>query len=194
MSDVENLMDEEPISESVAELSTTKPRWYVIHTYSGYENKVKKNIEKIVDIRDMHDLIQELVIPVEETVEITKTGKEKKIVSMIYPTYVFVKMVMNDDTWYIIRNTTGVTSFVGPGSKPVPLTLEEEISLGITSLEEQCDFAVGDTVTIVSGSFMDQSGKVQKINIDKHTVTVLVDFFGRETPIELGFKEVQPMA
>jgi transcriptional antiterminator NusG len=171
-----------------------KARWYVIHTYSGYENKVKANIEKIVNNRDMHDLIQELVIPVEETIELTKTGKEKKIVSKIYPTYVFVKMIMNDDTWYVIRNTTGVTSFVGPGSKPVPLTLEEEVSLGITKYDATCGFEVGDTVVITAGSFANQTGVVQKINTDKRMVTVLVDFFGRETPMELEMNQVREMA
>lgn len=179
---------------SVDEDGSLKPRWYIIHTYSGYENKVKANIEKIVNNRDMHDYIQELLIPVEETIEKTKTGKEKKVVTKIYPTYVFVKMIMNDDTWYVIRNTTGVTSFVGPGSKPVPLTLEEEMSLGITKqYSVKCDFTVGETVVITSGSFADQSGTVQKINTDKHLVTVLVDFFGRETPIELDFNEVKPL-
>lgn len=187
-----NLVNEEP--EIADDDDTSKPRWYVIHTYSGYENKVKANIEKIVNNRNMQDLIQELVIPVEETVELTKTGKEKKTVSKIYPTYVFVKMVMNDDTWYVIRNTTGVTSFVGPGSKPVPLTLEEEISLGITKREIKCDFAVGDNVQVTSGTFEGEIGRVEKINIDKRMVTVWVDFFGRETQMELEFGQIKPLS
>lgn len=198
--DIENLMDEDmvsgtdDVSADIPKEDVGKARWYVIHTYSGYENKVKANIEKIVNNRNMHDLIQELIIPVEETIEKTKTGKEKKIVNKIYPTYVFVKMIMNDDTWYVIRNTTGVTSFVGPGSKPVPLTLEEEVSLGITKYDTKCEFAVGDTVIITSGSFANQTGIVQKINMDKRMVTVLVDFFGRETPMDLELNQVQQMA
>lgn len=186
--------DTDNVSADIPKEDVGKARWYVIHTYSGYENKVKANIEKIVNNRNMHNLIQELVIPVEEIVEKTKTGKEKKIQNKIYPTYVFVKMIMNDDTWYVIRNTTGVTSFVGPGSKPVPLTPEEEFSLGITAYDNSCEYAIGETVVIVAGPFANQTGIVQKINLDKRMVTVLVDFFGRETPMDLEFNQVQQMA
>lgn len=192
----ENFVSEE-VDEAVAlsgDSSNEKARWYVIHTYSGYENKVKANIEKIVENRNMYDVIQEVVIPVEEDIELTKTGKEKKIQRKVFPTYVFVKMIMNDDTWYVVRNTRGVTSFVGPGSKPVPLTDDEVVSMGVESYEDNCGIAVGDSVTITAGPFLNNSGIVKEVNVGKKTIVVTVDFFGRETPVELNFNQVQQMA
>jgi transcriptional antiterminator NusG len=168
-------------------------RWYVVHTYSGYENKVKANIEKLVENRGMHDLIQEVAVPVEDEVEI-KNGQKKTVQRKTFPGYVLLKMVMNDDTWYVVRNTRGVTSFVGPGSKPVALTDEEVAAMGIESMSvTNLDIAEGDSVLVVSGPFADSVGVVKEINIGKKTVTVMLSMFGRETPMELSFNQVRPM-
>jgi transcriptional antiterminator NusG len=168
-------------------------RWYVVHTYSGYENKVKANIEKLVENRGMHDLIQEVAVPVEDEVEI-KNGQKKTVQRKTFPGYVLLKMVMNDDTWYVVRNTRGVTSFVGPGSKPVALTDEEVAAMGIESMSvTNLDIAEGDSVLVVSGPFADSVGVVKEINIGRKTVTVMLSMFGRETPMELGFNQVRPM-
>jgi transcriptional antiterminator NusG len=168
-------------------------RWYVVHTYSGYENKVKANIEKLVENRGMHDLIQEVAVPVEDEVEI-KNGQKKTVQRKTFPGYVLLKMVMNDDTWYVVRNTRGVTSFVGPGSKPVALTDEEVAAMGIESMSvTNIDIAEGDSVLVVSGPFADSVGVVKEINIGRKTVTVMLSMFGRETPMELGFNQVRPM-
>ncbi len=191
----EKFMSEEINSAANGKSSSDeKAKWYVIHTYSGYENKVKANIEKIVENRNMHDVIQEVVIPVEEGEEETKTGKKKIVCRKIFPTYVFVKMIMNDDTWYVVRNTRGVTSFVGPGSKPVPLTDEEVISMGVESHETNFGITVGESVLITAGPFLNNSGIVKEVNLNKKTIVVTVDFFGRETPVELDFNQVQLMA
>jgi transcriptional antiterminator NusG len=168
-------------------------RWYVVHTYSGYENKVKANIEKLVENRGMHDLIQEVAVPVEDEVEI-KNGQKKTVQRKTFPGYVLLKMVMNGDTWYVVRNTRGVTSFVGPGSKPVALTDEEVAAMGIESMSvTNIDIAEGDSVLVVSGPFADSVGVVKEINIGRKTVTVMLSMFGRETPMELGFNQVRPM-
>lgn len=188
----ENFVSEEV--DAAESSNDGKARWYVIHTYSGYENKVKANIEKIVENRNMYDVIQEVVIPVEEGEEETKTGKKKIVRRKIFPTYVFVKMIMNDDTWYVVRNTRGVTSFVGPGSKPVPLTDDEVVSMGVESHEANFGIFVGDSVLITSGPFLNNSGIVKEVNANKKTIVVAVDFFGRETPVELDFNQVQLMA
>ena len=179
-----------------------KLKWYVIHTYSGYENKVKANIEKIIENRNMYDVISEVVVPVDESFELTKTGDKKSVSKKIFPGYVFLKMIMNDDTWYVVRNTRGVTSFVGPGSKPVPLTEDEVLAMGIENYLENrgegeidIDIKEGDIVLIKSGSFTNSSGIVKKVNLKKRTVIVNVNFFGgRETPVELDFNQVQQMA
>ena len=147
--------------------------WYVVHTYSGYENKVKANIEKTIENRGLQDEILEVSVPLQNVVEI-KNG-----------------VVMNDDTWYVVRNTRGVTGFVGPGSKPVPLTEEEIKAMGVTGEEIVLDFEVGDTVTVMAGAWEGQQGIVKKINEDKQTVTIGIDVFGRETPVELGYTDVR---
>lgn len=168
-------------------------RWYVVHTYSGYENKVKANIEKLVENRGMHDLIQEVAVPVEDEVEI-KNGQKKVVQRKVFPGYVLLKMIMNDDTWYVVRNTRGVTSFVGPGSKPVALTDEEVMAMGIESFSvADLDIAEGDSVLVTSGPFADSVGVVKEINLGKKTVVVKLSMFGRETPMELSFNQVQPM-
>ncbi|MGN1318708.1 MAG: transcription termination/antitermination protein NusG [Lachnospirales bacterium] len=175
----------------MSEHDNNELRWYVIHTYSGYENKVKANIQKLVENRNMEEDIVELSIPMEEVVEI-KNGQRKVAERMKFPGYVLVKMRMNDDTWYVVRNTRGVTSFVGPGSKPVPLTDAEVLSMGLESVDmTNIDIKKGDSVLITSGPFAESVGIVKEVNIAKKTVTVTVSMFGRETPMELDFTQVQ---
>jgi transcriptional antiterminator NusG len=165
------------------------PKWYVVHTYSGYENKVKANIEKIVENRGMQDLITQVAVPVQDAIEI-KNGKKKAVQRKIFPGYVLLNMVMNDDTWYIVRNTRGVTSFVGPGSKPVPLTDKEVESMGIELPQEVIDLAVNDSVRVTSGPFETSIGTIREINQNKRTVVVILSIFGRETPLEMDFSDV----
>jgi len=164
-------------------------KWYVVHTYSGYENKVKANIEKIIENRGMHDVIAQVVVPVQDAVEI-KNGKKKNVQRKVFPGYVLLNMVMNDDTWYIVRNTRGVTSFVGPGSKPVPLTDKEVESMGIELPQETIDLAVNDSVKVISGPFETSIGSIKEVNQSKRTVVVRLSIFGRETPLEMDFSQV----
>lgn len=164
--------------------------WYVVHTYSGYENKVKANIEKTIENRKLQDQILEVAVPMQDMVEI-KNGAKKQVSKKLFPGYVLVHMIMNDDTWYVVRNTRGVTGFVGPGSKPVPLTEEEMKPLGIKAPEIVIDFKVGDSVSVTSGAWEDTVGVIKSINQGKQTVTINVDMFGRETPVELNFTEIK---
>ena len=164
--------------------------WYVVHTYSGYENKVKANLEKLIENRGMQDQILEISVPVQNTVEI-KDGKRKTVSKKIFPGYVLIKMTMNDETWYVIRNTRGVTSFVGPGSKPVPLTEDEIKMMGIEGTIEIIGLEVNDTVKIMSGPFEDSIGIIREVNRSKKSVIVGLSIFGRDTPVELDFTQVQ---
>ena len=164
-------------------------KWYVVHTYSGYENKVKTNLEKIVDNRNLHDYIIDVKVPTEE-VEETKGDVKKTVTRKIFPGYVLIKMVMTDDIWYIIRNTTGVTGFVGPGSKAVPLTDEEVEALGVDVREIVLEYGVGDNVRIVSGAFVDKVGVVEEIDIPNRKVSVGIVMFGRKTMMELDINEI----
>ena len=164
--------------------------WYVVHTYSGYENKVKANIEKTIENRGLQDEILEVRVPMEEVVEV-KNGAKKVSQKKLFPGYVMINMVMNDDTWYVVRNTRGVTGFVGPGSKPVPLTEAEMKPLGIKKDEVSVDFAEGDMVVVLSGAWKDTVGAVQKMDRQKGTVTLNLELFGRETPVEISFEEVR---
>ena len=141
----------------------------------------------------MYDVITEVVVPMQNTYEMTKSGKKKEVQRKIFPGYVFLKMIMNDETWYVVRNTRGVTSFVGPGSKPVALTEDEVISMGIENFLDTCDIAIGDLVLIKEGPFAKSSGVVKEVNANRKTVIVNVNFFGRETPVELDFHQVQQM-
>ena len=168
-------------------------RWYVVHTYSGHENKVKATIEKAVKTRGMEQFIQEVVVPTEDVVETTKTGKEKVRQRKIYPSYVLIKMIITDESWYIVRNTKGVTGFVGPGSKPVPLTDTEMLSLGIKNEKVEVDFKEGDMIAVIGGVWSGTAGVVKRIDENRQTVTINVDMFGRETPVELNFTEVKKM-
>jgi transcriptional antiterminator NusG len=166
-------------------------KWYVVHTYSGYENKVKVDLEKTIINRNLQEQILEVSVPVEQVVEI-KNGARKVSDRKLFPGYVLVHMIMNDDTWYVVRNTRGVTGFVGPGSKPVPLTEDEMASLGMAEKKNiTVDFEVGDEVMATSGAWRDTIGTISNINTQRQTVTIMVEMFGRETPVELGFTEVK---
>lgn len=165
-------------------------KWYVIHTYSGYENKVKANLEKAVENRGMHDVIQEVKVPMEEHIE-KKNGKLKRTLRKVFPGYVLVKMIMTDESWYIVRNTRGVTGFVGPGSKPVPLTDEEIRVMGIEEKQVVVNFKEKDSVKVISGPFENFIGTIEEINLDKQKVKVLISMFGRETPVELDFSQIE---
>lgn len=166
--------------------------WYVAHTYSGYENKVKANIEKTVANRHLEEEILEVRVPLTDVVEV-KDGVKKTSQKKLFPGYVLVKMVMNDDTWYVVRNTRGVTGFVGPGSKPVPLTEAEMKSLGIRTENVTADFKEGDTIAVVAGVWKDTVGVVTRMDYSKQTATINVELFGRETPVEISFAEVRAM-
>lgn len=168
----------------------SETKWYVVHTYSGYENKVKANLEKIVENRNMQDFILEIIVPMEEQVEI-KDGKKKTTMRKVFPGYVLVKMNMTDESWYIVRNTRGVTGFVGPGSKPVPLSEEEVKNMGVEEVLPVLDYSIGDNVKVISGPLENFIGIVEEISPDKKKVKVSVSMFGRETPVELEFTQIQ---
>lgn len=171
----------------------SKANWYVVHTYSGYENKVKTNIEKTIENRKLQDQIEEVQVPIQDVVEV-KNGAKKSTSKKMFPGYVLIKMVMNDDTWYVVRNTRGVTGFVGPGSKPVPLSDEEVIALGIVgNTKVDVDFNEGDTVIVTSGVWENTIGMVKRIDNHKQVVIINVDMFGRETPVEISFTDVKKM-
>ena len=170
----------------------SEANWYVVHTYSGYENKVKANIEKTIENRHLEDQILEVRVPMQDVVEM-KNGAKKQVSKKLFPGYVLINMVMNDDTWYVVRNTRGVTGFVGPGSKPVPLTEEEMLPLGIQGENVVIDFAVGDSVVVIGGVWKDTVGMIQAINEGNQCVTINVDLFGRETPVEISFTEIKKM-
>lgn len=167
--------------------------WYVVHTYSGYENKVKANIEKTIENRHLEEEILEVRVPMEDVVEM-KNGARKTVQKKLFTGYVLINMIMNDDTWYVVRNTRGVTGFVGPGSKPVPLTEAEMKPLGIKTENVSVDFAEGDTIAVVAGVWKDTVGIVQRMDFGKQTATINVELFGRETPVEIGFAEVRKMS
>lgn len=165
-------------------------KWFVVHTYSGYENKVKANIEKLVDNRKLHDQILEVIVPLYKVVE-EKNGTRKEVEKKTFPGYVIIKMIMNDETWYVVRNTRGVTGFVGPGSKPVPLSEEEIKNMGIDLEVVNIHVEVGDSVTVTDGPFEGSTGLVKEIHEHKRTVIVNLSIFGRETPVELDFSKME---
>ena len=172
----------------------TDARWYVVHTYSGYENKVKEDLEKTVANRNLQDLILEVKYPTEQVTEFKEGSKRPRTVERkVYPGYVMVKMIMTDRTWYVVRNTTGVTGFVGPGSKPIPLTDEEVTAMGIERIQLEMNVEIGETVRIISGAFANFMGEIQAIDPEKQTVTVLISLFGKETPCELDFVDIQKL-
>lgn len=170
----------------------SEAQWYVVHTYSGYENKVKVDIEKTIENRGLQDQILEVSVPLEEVIEL-KNGAQKQVERKMFPGYVLIHMIMNDDTWYVVRNTRGVTGFVGPGSKPVPLSEDEMRNLGFKVTGVIVDFAVGDTIVVTAGAWKDTVGVVKTVNETKQSLTIDVEMFGRETPVELNFSEVKKM-
>ena len=164
-------------------------RWYVVHTYSGYENKVKTDIEKTIENRQLQDQILEVLVPLQDVVEV-KNGTKKQVSRKMFPGYVLLNMIMNDATWYVVRNTRGVTGFVGPGSKPVPLTEDEMRNLGIKIPEMELDVELGDLVKVTSGAWEGTVGTIMDINAAKQAVTIEVDIFGRATSVEISFMDV----
>lgn len=169
-----------------------RAKWYVVHTYSGYENKVKVNLEKTIENRNLHELVHDIQVPMEEVVEI-KDGKKKVSLKKIFPGYVLIKMFMTDESWYVIRNTRGVTGFVGPGSKPVALTDDEVESMGIAEKPVVVDLEVGENVRVVSGPLENFVALITEIHTDKHKLKALVNMFGRETPVELELGQVEKL-
>lgn len=165
-------------------------KWYVVHTYSGYENKVKANLEKTVENRSLQNLILDVQVPMEESVEI-KNGKKKVVQRKTYPGYVLVKMIMNDDSWYVVRNTRGVTGFVGPGSKPIPLTDTEVRSMGIVQPTMTLDISVGENVKVASGPFENFVALVEEINPIKRKIKAFVNMFGRDTLVEFDYDQLE---
>ena len=166
------------------------PKWYVVHTYSGYENKVKTDLEKTIKNRELEDYFFDIIVPMEEQIEI-KEGKRKTNLRKVFPSYVLVKMIVTEKTWYIVRNIRGVTGFVGSGTDPIPLTEEEIRKMGFEVKEVNVDYSVNDSVKILDGALRDFVGTVTEINKEKHKVKVLVSMFGRETPVELEFSQVE---
>lgn len=171
-------------------MADTEAHWYVAHTYSGYENKVKMDIEKTIENRNLQDQILEVSVPM---LNVTKEGDggEKTVQQKMFPAYVLIKMIMNDDTWYVVRNTRGVTGFVGPGSKPVPLTEADIESMGLKVDAPNAPFSIGDSVVVKSGVWEDTTGIVRQIDHKNSTVTINIDMFGRETPVEINFSDVK---
>ena len=169
-----------------------KAKWYVAHTYSGYEKNVATNLEKIIENRGMEDRIFDIRIPTEIVVEV-KDDQEKEVERKLFPSYVFINMIMDDETWYVVRNTRGVTGFVGPGSKPVPLSDEEvaALKLGTVKKEVEINFSVGESVSITDGPFEGFIGEVAAIDAENLRITVNVSMFGRDTPVELGLSQIK---
>ena len=187
---------EEEIDDTPASPYDLPGDWYVVHSYSGYENKVKANLETRSHSMHMEDKIFEVSIPMEDVVEI-KNGKKVTVPKKMFPGYILVRMYLDDDSWYAVRNTPGVTGFVGSGTKPVPLSRREvERFLGVQEKEEKKtprfkpEWEIGDSVRVVTGPFADFNGSIESINLDQSKVVVLVNIFGRDTPVELGFEDI----
>ena len=168
-------------------------KWYVVHTYSGYENKVASNLEKTVENRQLQDLIQEIRVPTEKVLEVGTDGKRKEVERKTFPGYVIVKMIMTDESWYAVRNIRGCTGFVGPSSKPVPLTDDEVARLGIEKHEIEVSYKVGDSVNIVDGPLEGFIGTVEELDVEKNRIRVVVSMFGRDTPVELELDQAEPV-
>ena len=166
-------------------------KWYVIHTYSGYENAVKTSIEKFVTGRNMEDMILRMEIPMETVTEVTDSGTMKEVERKVFPGYLLIKMVMTDDTWHLVRNVRGVTGFVGSANKPIPLTEEEVLAMGMEKHEIVVRYNVGDHVRIVDGPLASFTGVVEEIEPEKNRVSVMVSMFGRETPVDLELDQVE---
>ena len=191
----EDVTQNEEITENVENVKVEKeakkePKWYVVHTYSGYENKVKTDLEKTIKNRELEDFFFNIVVPMEEQVEI-KDGQRKTNLKKVFPGYVLIKMIVTEKSWYIVRNTRGVTGFVGSGTDPIPLTDTEIRNMGFDEVPINIDYDLNDNVQVVNGPLEGFVGTVQEINKEKQKVKVLVSMFGRETPVELEFSQVQ---
>ena len=185
------VVDENGVEGSEVEKKVSDDaKWYVVHTYSSYENKVKANLEKIVENRGMQDYIVDVVVPMEEVIE-DKGGKRRVTFKKIFPGYVLVKMIMSDETWYVVRNTRGVTGFVGPSAKPVPLSEEEVKAMRLEGVETFVDFNIGDNVRVIDGPLENFVGTVEEVHSDRRKARVLISMFGRETPVELEYGQIQ---
>ena len=167
-------------------------KWYVVHTYSGYENKVKVDIEKTIENRNLQDQILEVMVPMQTVVE-DKNGDKKQVQKKMFPAYVLLNMIMNDETWYVVRNTRGVTGFVGPGSKPVPLTEEEIANMGFLAQAEETPYSIGDHVVVTKVVWQDTHGVVQEVHPAKQMAVIVIDMFGRGTPVEIDFSELEKL-
>ncbi len=197
-----DLVSEEVTSETDASLAETpetaentgneNAHWYVVHTYSGYENKVKANLEKTIENRHLENQILEVRVPLQDVVEV-KNGARKNVQRKMFPGYVLVNMDMNDETWYVVRNTRGVTGFVGPGSEPVPLTSEEMRKLGVRIDDYVIDVEVDDTIKVIRGAWEGTIAKIKSISRTKETVTIEIDIFGRSTDVEIGLGDIQKL-
>ena len=170
-----------------------EPRWYVVHNYSGYENKVKTDLEKMIKNRELQDYFFDIIVPMEEQIEI-KDGKTKTNLKKVFPGYVLVKMIVTEQTWYIVRNTRGVTGFVGSGTDPIPLTDSEIRKMGFDIQSFNINYEVNDQIRVITGPFENFTGTVISINKEKHKVKVMISMFGRETPVDVDFTEVEKIA
>ena len=168
-------------------------KWYVVNTYSGYENKVASNLEKTVENHQLQDLIHEIRVPTEKVLEVGSNGKTKEVERKIFPGYVIIKMILTDESWYAVRNIRGCTGFVGPSSKPIPLTAEEVERLGVETRNVEVSYKVGDSVQITDGPLEGFIGTVDEIDIDKNRIRVTVSMFGRETPVDLELDQAEPV-
>ncbi len=184
---------EEKEAEETEKKIPDNAHWYVVHTYSGYENKVKTDLDKTIENRHLEDLILEVRIPTQMVSEVNSKGQRKTAERKMFPGYVLVHMVKTNDTWYVVRNTRGVTGFVGPGSEPIPLTEEEMKPLGIHVENMVVDFGVGDTVAVVAGVWKDTVGEITRMDMNKKTATITVELFGRGTSVEISFDEISKM-
>ncbi len=182
-----------PVSSNVKQNGDNEPHWYVVHTYSGYENKVKADIEKTIENRRLEDQMFEVMVPLQDVLETKKDGSKKVVSKKIFPGYVLVHMIKNDVTWYVVRNTRGVTGFVGPGSEPVPLTNEEMRKLGVRIDDYVIDVEIGDTIKVIRGAWEGTIAIIKTINRAKETATIEIDIFGRSTDVEIGLGDIQKL-
>ena len=185
----EAVLDDEPVSANIKQGGDNEPHWYVVHTYSGYENKVKADIEKTIENRRLQKQMFDVMVPVQDVTEM-KNGVRKTVSKKMFPGYVLVHMILNDVTWYVVRNTRGVTGFVGPGSEPVPLSDQEMRMFGVKTDDFVIDVAIGDSVRGISGAWEGTVGVIKQINSAKQSVTIDMDIFGRSTDVEIGLGDI----
>lgn len=193
MAEKEKDLTFDPVEEEVSGVRAIRePLWYVVHTYSGHENKVKINIEKLVENREMQDLVLSVVVPTEDVIEL-KNGQRKIKTRKMFPGYVLIKMIVTNESWYLVRNTQGVTGFVGHGSEPVPLTIDEVRRMGIEKVIIEMDIKVGDSVKVINGPFEGFMGTVSSFDEEKQTMRVLISMFGRDTLVELEYAQIDKL-